>query len=162
MTEGVSESRFNMWRTVIALVHADHVVTEEERALAEGYLENVPFSEDQKSVLQQDLETAQDIDALFLSITEPDDQSEFFALARVMVWCDGDFDQQEEAIFDRLKDIQMGRIDPEALRAMVQNSKGVFNLERLKEDKEFEARADELVSVGRLVDALKKNITGEF
>ncbi len=157
MTDSISESRLYMWRAVIAIVHADHVVTPEEKELAESYLANVPFSEDQKTILQEDLLEAQNIEEMFNQITEPVDQAEFFGFARLMVWCDGDYDRQEEEIFSRLKDIQMSRIDPEALKNMIVESRKAFDLERLKEDDEFKSEAKDLVSLGRLFDALKRN-----
>ncbi|MCB1721440.1 MAG: TerB family tellurite resistance protein [Rhodospirillales bacterium] len=156
MLGGVSESRFYMWRAVFALAHIDRVVTDEEKALAGRYLESVPFSEEQKAVLRQDLIDAQDIEEMFEQIDDPADQSEFFGFARLMVWCDGDFDQQEEEIFDRIKGIQMERINPEALREMVQQSRGAFNLDRLKEEQAFEEQAKDLVSLKRLLKILEK------
>ncbi|MCB9983248.1 MAG: TerB family tellurite resistance protein [Rhodospirillales bacterium] len=156
MSGGVSESRFYMWRAVFALAHIDRVVTDEEQALAGRYLESVPFSEEQKAVLRQDLLEAQDIEEMFEQIADPADQSEFFGFARLMVWCDGDFDQQEEEIFDRLKGIQMGRVNPEALREMVRQSRGAFDLTRLKEERLLEERARELVSLKRLLGVLEE------
>ncbi len=158
MSEGVSQSRFYMWRAVIAMVHADHVVTIEEKELAESYLDNVPFSEEQLGVLRQDLLHAQGIEGMFSKITDPMDQGEFFGFARLMVWCDGDFDRQEEEIFNCLKDIQMSRLDPEALRGMVQQSREVFDLDRLREDEAFQNDAKDTVNLGRLLDALKRNV----
>lgn len=157
MTEGITESRFYMWRAVIALVHADHVVTPEEKELAESYLANVSFSEEQGKTLQEDLLEAQNIEEMFNQITEPSDQGEFFGFARMMVWCDGDYDRQEEEIFERLKNIQMNRINPEELKSTIQESRRFFDMERLKENAEFHEEAKDLVSLSRLFDALKKN-----
>lgn len=157
MSEGVSESRFYMWRAVIALVHADHVVTLEEKELAESYLGNVDFSEEQVAILREDLLEAQDIEEMFNNITDPVDQGEFFGFARLMVWCDGDFDRQEEEIFSRLKDIQMRRVDQDSLQHMVRETREVFDIARLKQDEEFRKEAKDLVSLARLFDALKRN-----
>ena len=38
MSEGIPESRFYMWRAVFAMAHADHVITDEERACSTNFL----------------------------------------------------------------------------------------------------------------------------
>ncbi len=157
MSQAVSESRFAMWRTVFALVHADHVVTPDEKELAESYMENVTFSDEQKAILHEDLLDPQNIGEMFGRITEPVDQGEFFQFARIMAWCDGDLAQQEDMIISKLKDTQMGKMDEESLRSMVRESREVFNVERLKQEEAFEEEAKDLISLGRPLDVLKTN-----
>ena len=39
------------------------------------------------------------------------DQSEFFQFARALVWCDGDYDEQEVVIKERVTAKQMAKFD---------------------------------------------------
>ena len=55
MSEGISESRFKMWRAVFAMAHADGLVTDHEKSFMENYLEKVPFSPEQREILREDM-----------------------------------------------------------------------------------------------------------
>lgn len=156
MTAGISESRFNMWRAVVALVHADNEVTQEERDLVENYIRNISFSEEQKSVLREDLEHSQDIGEIFSLITAKEDQAEFFDFARVVSMADGTIDQQEEEIFEKLKSIQMGRINEEELRQMVRSARKAFDVARLKQEEDVSREAKDLASLTRIFSGLKR------
>lgn len=147
MTEeqGITESRFAMWRAVTALVHADNVVVPEERAFLNHYLEEVPFSAEQKEALLQDMEEPHDVWDMFPAITEPEDQSQFFLFARMLVWCDGDLDAQEEALLDRLSDLQMQKLDQTALHDMIVQT---------REDSRLERMEDEQGSLSRVIKSL--------
>lgn len=111
--EGITESRFYMWRAVVAMVHADGVVADEEREFVEHYLENVPFSNEQIDILRADLEEAQDIGEMLSKVTDREDQGQFFQFSRLLIWCDGDLDEQEQKILDEylgqhMKDFDKG------------------------------------------------------
>ena len=107
MSEGVSESLFYMWRTLFALAHADDVVTSEEvRFMAEA-LEDIDFSQGQRAVLNDDISRAQDIEKMFAKVRELGDQMQFFKLAKVMVWSDGDFGVEEREVMLRLQTIHV-------------------------------------------------------
>lgn len=108
---GVSESRFYMWRAVFALAHADHIVTAEERKYLNAVLAREPFSAEQKKILEQDIEHAQDIAEMYVRIDDQNDRSQFFYHARLLVWCDGDFDEQEQKIIMRLKHNHVRTVD---------------------------------------------------
>ena len=112
---GISESQFYMWRTLFALAHADHVVTDEEvRFMAEA-LEDIPFSAEQHTQLMDDTKDAQDIEQMFENIKEVKDQAEFFKLAHVLVHIDGDYGSEEQAIMLRLKELHLQREDLDTL-----------------------------------------------
>lgn len=157
MTQGLSESRFYMWRAVVALAHADGRVTPEERELVESYLGALPATEKQKETLREDLLYAQEVGDMFEKISEPEDRGEFFQFARIMNWADGDLDAQEDKIFEKVQSLQMGTLDQDALRAMVKETRKAFSIERLKQDAVFEAEARESINLGRLLDAFKRN-----
>lgn len=102
----VSSSKFNMWRAVFALAHADHVVTTEEQRFMYRALATENFSDLQKKTLEEDMKTARDIPDMFMSITDPKDRSRFFYFARMLFWCDGDFAAQEQKILTELQRAQ--------------------------------------------------------
>jgi uncharacterized membrane protein YebE (DUF533 family) len=103
MTQELNNSRFNMWRAVVAMAHADGVVTLPELSFINEYLKEINLSSSQREVIGEDLRNAQDIIVLFSQITEQQDQVDFFALARALSWSDGDFDAQEKKIIKRLE-----------------------------------------------------------
>ena len=111
MTSLLTDSRFHMWRAVFAIAHADNVVTSEEKKYLRGVLAREPFSLEQKAILEQDMETAQDIAAMFVKIEEQNDRSQFFYHARMVVWSDGDFGEQEQKIMTRLKQTHISTLD---------------------------------------------------
>lgn len=99
----VTESEFYMWRALFALAHADNVVSEQEIRFMSEIMEDVSFSEEQTKILRSDIQTAQDPYSLFAQIEQSVDQARFFALAKQMVWVDGDFGHEEQAIMLMLK-----------------------------------------------------------
>jgi len=105
MGKALTESRFYMWRTVVAMVHADGVVTPHELAFVNDYISDIELSPSQLEILRDDLGVEQDIYEMFVNIKNRQDKIDFFSLARALSWCDGDLDQQEKEIIDRLQKI---------------------------------------------------------
>lgn len=103
MTEALGESRFYMWRAVVAMIHADGVVTPHELAFVHDYMKDLELSEEQKSIIHEDTEQPQLVHEMFGKIQDVQDRKEFFALARALSWCDGDFDAQEAKILEHLE-----------------------------------------------------------
>lgn len=111
----VTESEFYMWRAVFAIAHADNKVTDEEvRFMAEA-MEDIAFSEGQKAVLKDDIRHPKDITEMFKGITNPKDQSNFFRFARNLVWVDGEFGKEEQAIMLELQKAHLQNIDVDTL-----------------------------------------------
>jgi len=102
----MEESRFQMWRAVVAMVHADGVVTPHEVDFINTFLRDKDMAPDQWDIIKHDLQTPQDIVKIFERITSPDDRKAFFSLARALAWCDGDYDAQERMIVDKLVKLQ--------------------------------------------------------
>ena len=103
MTKELNNSRFHMWRAVVAMAHADGVVTPHELSFINEYLKDIDLSDQQRKIIGQDLREFQDITVVFAQITEHQDQVDFFALARALSWSDGDFDVQEKKIIKHLE-----------------------------------------------------------
>lgn len=99
---GVTQSQFYMWRTLFAVAHADHVVTDEEIMFMASVLEDVDFSDEQTQILKDDIHDAQDAEKMFNGVTEEQDRLNFFEFARDLVWVDGDFGPEEQSIMVKL------------------------------------------------------------
>lgn len=108
---GVSNSRLYMWRAIFAMAHADDIVTEEEKKYLQTILSSEPFSAEQRKILESDINSAQDIADMFINIDEQNDRSQFFYHARMLVWSDGDFGEQEQKIITRLKQTHVRTVD---------------------------------------------------
>lgn len=108
MDKGVTESRFYMWRAVVAMVHADGVVTPHELAFVNDYMRDIHLSEEQLEIVGEDLHTPQDVYHMFSQIEDRQDRIDFFALARALSWCDGDYDGQEKIIIEQLEKLHLG------------------------------------------------------
>lgn len=120
-SNGMTESRFYMWRSIFALAHADHVVTPEERRFMFDALASQDFSEDQRAILKDDIEHKKDIGEMFSRVVTEDDRSGFFYYARLLCWSDGDFDEQEQKIVLELKKAHVKNVDVSALVGSVQS-----------------------------------------
>ena len=111
MVKELNESRFQMWRAVVAMAHADGVVTMHELSFINDYLKDINLSPKQREIIGEDLREAQNINVLFSQVTEHEDQVDFFALARALSWSDGDFDSQEKKIIKRLEGQMLNNMD---------------------------------------------------
>ncbi|MCD8562808.1 MAG: TerB family tellurite resistance protein [Alphaproteobacteria bacterium] len=94
---------FALWRAVFSLVHADNEVTDEERDYIEGMMQVFRFSEEQRAVVARDLLEAQDVVVFFNALKSERHQKQFFVMARTVLWCDGEFQEEEQAAVERLK-----------------------------------------------------------
>ncbi len=99
---GISESEFYMWRAVFAFTYVDNVLSLEEQELLQAYLKKVPFSKDQLATLKKDLQEPKDVVGLYRKITRQQDKERFCVLARAIVWCEGDMQEQERAILKKV------------------------------------------------------------
>lgn len=105
--KGLSESRFNMWRAVVAMVHADTVVKPHEIHFILNSTKDLPLTAEQRQALVDDIATPSDIQTFFHKITSPRDKVDFFQLARAVSWADGDMDEREEAMLSHMKALHL-------------------------------------------------------
>jgi len=136
MSEGISESRFKMWRAVFAMAHADGLVTDHEKSFMENYLEKVPFSPEQREILREDMRDPEDVNDMLGAVEEPEDRATFFQFARELVWCDGDLAMQEEAIKKRLSAEQMKGLNIDELERELRRSRDAGKRQRAEEDRQ--------------------------
>lgn len=125
MGDGLSASRFYMWRAVVAMAHADGIVTPHEVSFLQDSVKNTDISKGQVQILTADLGTPQDIYRMFSHITDPRDKKDFFKFARVLSWSDGDFDAQEKHIVETLEKIHM---DETSRRLLNESKKEVYEI----------------------------------
>ncbi|MCB1721439.1 MAG: TerB family tellurite resistance protein [Rhodospirillales bacterium] len=107
MPEGVTDSQFYMWRTLFAVAHADNVVSNEELRFMAEALDDIPFSDEQQAILNEDVKTAQDIEKMFAGITDVYDQARFFQFARELVHIDGEYGKEEQAVMLKLEEMHL-------------------------------------------------------
>ncbi|MCK5284676.1 MAG: TerB family tellurite resistance protein [Alphaproteobacteria bacterium] len=111
MIEYVTESQFYMWRTLFAVAHVDNIVTSEEIRFMVEALEDIPFTEEQRRVLTDDIGEPRDIVQMFERISEAKYQAAFFKFARDLVWVDGHYGKEERDIMLKLKEIHVRNIN---------------------------------------------------
>lgn len=111
----VTESQFYMWRTLFAVAHADEVLADEEIRFMMEALEDIPFTAAQKDILKDDISVPQDIEEMFMKISDHKDQAMFFHFARDLVWVDGDFDAAEQDVMIRLKRLHIQNVNVDSL-----------------------------------------------
>ena len=107
----LSDSKFNMWRTVTALAHTDGVFHRDEEDYLKKIFENISLSKEQSDILKSDLTTPQDPAQLHGLITEPGDRAQVTYFGRILLWADKDFDHTEEEILAKLMELSMDKVD---------------------------------------------------
>lgn len=107
----MNDSRFAMWRAVVAMVHADGIVTPHEVSFVNEQVKDLNLSKEQLKQLSDDFKEPQDIANLFSQIKTDIDKRDFFALARALSWCDGDFADQEAHIINVLEKRHLAESD---------------------------------------------------
>ena len=95
---GVSSDTYAMWRARFAFALADGNLSLEERGILSHHMEDEGFSEEQLAALRSDMNDIHDVEELFFAIKSEDNKKRFCALARTLVWCDGDISLQEKKI----------------------------------------------------------------
>lgn len=109
--EPMSESKFNMWRSCVAVVHLDKIVTNEEKKWVEDKSKNLPLSQEQRNILRNDLETGLHFEEAFKKISEKKDLAFLLNTMRVIGFLDKDFSAVEKEKFKKLEDIILKGID---------------------------------------------------
>ena len=115
----VGTSQFYMFRCVIAMAHADHIVTDEEKAYIMGFLKKLPFSAEQQSTLMADLEAQQDVGALLSHINEPKYRGQLVYFVRLLAYKDGNLHPKEEELLNYFKLATTDNLDMEGIRGSV-------------------------------------------
>ncbi|HEU4837967.1 MAG TPA: hypothetical protein VFS88_00980 [Micavibrio sp.] len=104
---GLNESRFNMWRAVATMAHADSIVRPHEVHFILENTKDLPLTEAQRERLAFDLRSPSSMQTVFGKITSPRDKEDFFHFARALCWSDGDFDESEQSLLNHLHGLSL-------------------------------------------------------
>ncbi len=116
----VNASKFTMLRCLVAMAHADGVVTDEERAYVSALANRMSLTNEQRTTLERDLVHAQDVGDLFRHINDPNYRSQVLYFARLMAFKDGILHPSEQEMLDKLHALATDGLDMGAIRAEVQ------------------------------------------
>lgn len=161
MAEGLSESRFNMWRAVFALSHADHQICEDERLFLKQFLDSLAFNAEQKSLLLEDLLTPQDPYEMFQQISVPEDRGAFFQFARALIWANGDAHEQEVKIKQSLHELHMSDLNIDQLEQELKTSRLEAKENRDLEHIEIKDSAESLVGLGAFLSSFTNQLKSQ-
>ena len=113
MSKPLSDSHYNMWLSIIALIYADGQKHPDEAEFIEEMITKMSATDEQKSALRESANNPPDIHDAFPKVTEPKHRSQMIYFARLLFWTDGDFHHQEQAILERLHEDVMSKVDLE-------------------------------------------------
>jgi hypothetical protein len=119
LKNSLTESKFAMWRACMAVIHLDGKVTAEEKAWAEGKINNIPFSEDQKNILISDLEGAIELSGVIANVTDKKDKAFLLHMVRTIGFLDGDFSASEKRAFQKLEGAILNNLDLKSIHAEI-------------------------------------------
>ena len=103
MIKEIDESKFNLWRAVVSLSHVDGSVLEEESAWIRGMLIRLPFTDEQREVLEHEIDNEADIHGLIEKITDRKDKATLLHFANTLFKVDGHFDCKEKGVFKKIE-----------------------------------------------------------
>jgi len=98
-----SDMGLTLWRAVFSLAHVDGAISEEERDLIDQVMEIFSFTDTQRKKIAEDLQSAGNTLGLFQEIELPLYRSQFFRLARIVIWCDGLLHENELAVIETIR-----------------------------------------------------------
>lgn len=116
----VNDSKFNMWRACMAVIHIDGSVSKEEEVWAESKITDLPFNDHQRKIIHRDLADGLKIETVLPSITHKPDLAFLLHLIRTVGHMDGCFDEKEKSIFQELEKKILGGLDLAPLEKEVQ------------------------------------------
>ncbi|MCD8496607.1 MAG: TerB family tellurite resistance protein [Alphaproteobacteria bacterium] len=149
--QALSDSRFYMWRAVFAIAHTDGRVSPEEIEFARNYIQNVPFTAEQKDILLNDLHESQDVKDMLAHVDDLVDQADFFQFATMLGWSDSDYNAAEQKVINRLNDAQMARFNKDDIARRIRESRKASILRRAVEDEEFARQARDVSSLANVI-----------
>lgn len=130
----INDSKFNMWRGCMATIHADGSVSKEEKAWAEEKIESLPFSDEQRKIIHEDLSHGLDINTIIPAITHKPDLAFLLHLIRTIGNLDGCFNENEKSVFNTLEKKIMSNLDLGAFEKEIQLMEDNSNLPKKEEN----------------------------
>ncbi|MEZ4872357.1 MAG: hypothetical protein R2827_08960 [Bdellovibrionales bacterium] len=108
---GISESKFNMFRCVIAMAQQDGVIEKSELEEIGKMLEKVQLSDAQREALKHELGHKINLDEVLAQVTEKGDRAMLAHYARIMMYADGVAHPDEQALVEQLQKFAMDHAD---------------------------------------------------
>lgn len=100
---GLTPSHFAMWRAVVALVHIDGQVTDEERSMIRRLTAGLNLSSEQQQRLAEELQQGVLLETVLDEVTDHRDFSQLIRLATSIFTADHNFDETEQETLSFLK-----------------------------------------------------------
>ncbi|PZQ44844.1 MAG: hypothetical protein DI551_09260 [Micavibrio aeruginosavorus] len=122
----INDSLFNMWRAVIAIVHADTKVQPHEINFILQNIKGLALSDEQRDILFADMRTPYDAEAAFCRISSPAHKESFFHLARAIAWSDGDLDDREDALIARIRALPSDKNDVSMMEEALSHFREIY------------------------------------
>lgn len=142
INQSVNDSKFNMWRACVAVVHLDLVVTPEERKWVEEKIRTLPLSNDQRLILIRDLEIGNNFEDCFAKITDKVDKAFLLNTVRVISYLDHSFSQVEKDSFKKLESIILKDLDIDEITKQVEH----LGLKSVHENKDKKSIMESITS----------------
>lgn len=115
-----NDSKFCMWRACIGIVWLDGKVTSEESQWVLDKVSNLAFTQEQRSILQKDLEQNLDMKSVLSGITDKKDRAFLSHQIRVISHLDHDFSTIEKETLKKWNDLVLKGIDFDELNEEVE------------------------------------------
>ena len=146
----VTDSRFAMWRSAVALAWADGKVTNSEANLIHDYTERHAFSDEQHTILDNDIKNGIKLDDVFDLITDKRDRAHLINFGRVLFHIDGDFAEVEQKIMAEISAKHAKIINlPKVLMESRAIAKGIFTEYEVEQAKKNRESSKKMGFLGR-------------
>lgn len=138
------ENRFYMWRTILAVAHADGIVCDGEKDYLQSIFDKMKergfISAEQKTVLENDMSIPQDPAEVMSHIDDPKYRGQIMHFATMLATKDGKMCRDESQLIEHLhfkatKDLDMDAIKAEA-RAATQAYMAVHEVKNVDSQRE--------------------------
>ncbi|OUR96603.1 hypothetical protein A9Q84_09665 [Halobacteriovorax marinus] len=121
-----NESKFQMWRGTIALVQVDEIVSNEERIWLDDHLKQLPFTIEQKEILQKDFKDGVTIEEVLPLIEDKRERGMLINFANSIFKSDG-LVQSEEKILNELQQKIIGDLNFAEITKEVESIRSDFD-----------------------------------
>lgn len=129
-----NESKFNMWRACVGVIWIDGEVSSEEKEWILDKINSLPFTEDQKKTLLEDVSNNVDFMSIIPKITDKKDRAFLAHQIRVIGHLDNDFSGEEKIILESWNKKVLDGVNLDELNSLIEK----MELDSYHEDNVFE------------------------
>lgn len=115
-----NDSKFNMWRGCIGVIWIDGKVDEKEQEWMKEKLNSLPFTPEQKVVLEQDLANGVRLESVLPQITDRKDRAFLAHQVRVIGHLDGEYSSDEKEFYEKWNKIILDGVDLDFFNALIE------------------------------------------